>query len=198
MRAAGLDDMCELPSLRVEPVDQLLQRGVELIEKEERGHADGGRKDVVRRLGHVHVIVRIDRLVLAELSAESDVGQVGDDLVAVHVERGPGTGLEDVDDEVAAVSVEVGEDHVARGDDGLRHRLLHDAELVIGERGGALQEDEGADELRVLAKAADRVVLDGALRLCAVQRVVRDLNVAEGVFFRSHARERAIAGPGTV
>ena len=50
----------------------------------------------------------------------------------------------------------------------------------------------------MLAQAADRIVLDRALRLRAVQRVVRDLDFAEGVAFVAHARQVRISGsPGS-
>src|SRR5882672_881505 len=39
----------------------------------------------------------------------------------------------------------------------------------------------------MLAQSADRIVLDRALRLRAVQRVVRDADFAEGVAFGAHS-----------
>src|SRR5439155_15453387 len=43
--------------------------------------------------------------------------------------------------------------------------------------------DERADEGRMLAQSADRIVLDGALRLRAPQRIGGHFDVAQRVFF---------------
>src|SRR5438874_2483319 len=105
--------------------------GDEQAEEMDGRYPDGGRHDVVRRLRHVDVIVRMDRLVDAELSAERGVRQVGDHLIAVHVERGAGAGLEYVDDEVPPIAVEVAEDPVAGGDDRIGQSRLHRPELTV-------------------------------------------------------------------
>ena len=96
MRAAGLDDGCELRSLLVERIGELLHLGNQQTELNGGCDADGGRKDIVRRLRHVDVIVRMDRLVLADLSAQCAVRDVRDHLVAVHVERGACTRLKNI------------------------------------------------------------------------------------------------------
>ena len=64
----------------------------------ERRQVDGGGEDVVRRLPHVHVVVRVH--VVAR--------ERGDDLVRVHVRRRARAGLEDVDRELV-VELAVGD-----------------------------------------------------------------------------------------
>ncbi len=81
------------------------------------------------------------------------------------------------------MTVEVAEDLVAGGDDRVGHALVHRAELEICLRRGALEEDERADQLGMRAQSADRIVLDRALRLRAVERVIGDGDFAERVFF---------------
>ena len=187
MGAAGLDHVAELHSLGVQGVAELVELEEKLVEKEPRADAQGRREDVVRRLRHVDVVVRMNVVVSAELSTHGHVGEVGDDLVAVHVERGPRAGLKDVDDEVLSVPREVREDAVARSDDCLRTFFVQGAELAVGEGRRALEQDECADELRMLAQPADGIVLDGALRLRAIQCAVGDVHFAQCVFFDPHA-----------
>ena len=82
-------------------------------------------------------------------------------------------------------ALELAQDPVARGDDRVGELLVHRAQLTIGQRGRALEQDEGADEERMLAKPADGIVLDGALRLRPVQGISRDADFADGVAFDS-------------
>ncbi len=102
----------------------------------EHGEADGGGDGVVGRLPHVDVVIGVDRLVTAFFSAQRDVGEVGDDLVAVHVVAGAGAGLETVDDEFLAILA--GEDLLAGGDDGVALLFGQPAGLAVGARGGEL------------------------------------------------------------
>ena len=78
-------------------------------------------KDIVGALAHVHVVVGMDGLVGREAIAAADLdGPMGDHLVDVHVGRGAGTGLKDIDGKLPveasvalAIAVEVG--HLAAG-----------------------------------------------------------------------------------
>src|SRR5947199_7573593 len=59
MRAAGLDDVVELDRLRGERVAEAVERGEEVVDDlVERREMNRRRKDVVRRLAHVDVVVR--------------------------------------------------------------------------------------------------------------------------------------------
>jgi hypothetical protein len=59
----------------------------------------------------------MDRLLVAALAAEDFVRPAGDDLVRVHVSRGAGAGLEDID---GKLGVELAsDDFVGSLDDGL-------------------------------------------------------------------------------
>ena len=76
VRAPGLHDVVELHCLPLERRREQRERGKEIVrELSERSQVHGGREDVVRRLAHVHVVVRVDAL----------AGDRRDDLVRVHV-----------------------------------------------------------------------------------------------------------------
>ena len=141
-----------------------------------------GGNHVVRALAHVDVIVR--------MHGETGIaaGEVRDHLVGIHVAAGAGAGLEDVDREVRVVP--------PFGD--FQRRLLdrrgalgvERVELEVGGRRGPLDQAERADEVARHAQAADRKVLDRALRLRAPQRVGRHLQLAEAVSFDAESLVR--------
>src|SRR5439155_12799693 len=58
---------------------------------------DAGWHDIVRRLAQINVVVGMHHRLVAALPAQQFNGAVGDNFVGVHVRRGAGTGLKDVD-----------------------------------------------------------------------------------------------------
>jgi len=130
MGAAGLHGVllafgqaAEFSRHRMHGSDQARQLG-------EHGEADRGGNGVVGRLPHVDVVVWIDRLVAAFFAAQCDVGEVGDDFVAVHVVAGAGTGLEAVDHEFVVIFTR--ENLVAGRDDGIAFFSRQPARLAVG------------------------------------------------------------------
>ena len=88
MRSTRLDHVVELRRFRLKRLREALQRREKIVrDLTERRQMNRRGKDVVRRLAHVHVVVRMDVLTC----------QGGDDLVRIHVRRCPGACLEDVD-----------------------------------------------------------------------------------------------------
>ena len=147
--AAGLERFGELLRPAVEGRGERVDRRQQVVGRlVERGEVDGGGEDVVRRLAHVHVIVRVGAL----------AGEVGDHLVRVHVRGGAGAGLEDVDGKL--VVVVAGGDGVAGGGDPLGVIGVEQAELGVGARGGGLDPAEPADDGRGDRLAGDREVGD--------------------------------------
>ena len=63
----------------------------------------GGGEGVVAALGHVDVIVRVDRSLTAKLSTQQLDGSVGDDFVGVHVGLSPTARLPDDEGEMFLV-----------------------------------------------------------------------------------------------
>src|SRR5439155_25453451 len=136
-------------------------------------------EDVVRRLTHVDVIVRVDTRIDAARLAEQFRRAVGEHFVGVHVVRRAGAGLIHVDDElIAEASVE---NLVGGRDNRARHIGVQAAERGGGFGRGFLDQDGRGDEVVWRTQAADRKVLDGARRLDAVVRVGRNLQLAQRV-----------------
>jgi hypothetical protein len=109
--APRLDDVGELVGLGRERALELLERGQELVRRlVERGQMNRGREDVVGGLAHVDVVVGMRAV----------TGERRDHLVGVHVRRGAGPGLEDVDRELVVVLP--ARDLVGCGGDALRQR----------------------------------------------------------------------------
>ena len=146
---------------------------------EEQGEPRRRRKDVVGRLAHVHVIVGMHARVGAARLAEELAGAVGEHFVRVHVVRGAGAGLIDVDDELVAQAA--AQDFVGGRDDGARHAGVEPAERRVRLGGGFLDEDRGGDEIGGRAQAADGEVLDRARRLDAVVRLGGNLQLAQRI-----------------
>ena len=127
VRPAGLDEVGELIGLALQGGAQLVQRGEEVgVDLAQRRQVNGGRKDVVRGLPHVDVVVRVG----------SVARERGDHLVRVHVRRGPGASLEDVDRELVVVFA--GGDLVAGLRDPLGEIGIELSELGVRSRAAAL------------------------------------------------------------
>ena len=176
VRASGLDHIVHGGGFGDDGVVQVLEAGDErLFRLQVRGYVDRRGNDIVRRLAHVDVVVRV------HLAAQGLCRQRGDDLVGVHIGAGAGAGLEDVDGEMLVVA--------ALGDgagavlDGLRHVGLHQAQVEVGLGAGGLDQSQRPDEAAGESQPADGEVVDSALRLRRVQGLGRDVHLAEGVFF---------------
>ena len=106
MRAARLQDVVERLRTVFEGFGQLVEDRQEVAHLGQRRDAHRGRKDVVRRLRHVHVVIGVDDRVIATLPAANTLGAkdldgaIGEHLVRVHVVRHAGAGLERIDTEV--------------------------------------------------------------------------------------------------
>ena len=146
---------------RVEGGDQLVLRSARAA-----GDVHRGGERVVGRLAHVDVVVGVDGARCVALGADADgrgdgCAEVGDHLVGVHVGRGAGAGLVDVDGEVIVVfagghflgeaeMIDVGE------------FLVELAEFVIRLSAGGLQIAERVDDGGRHGFERDGKVVDGA------------------------------------
>ena len=99
----------------------LLRRAV--LERE--GQTGRSRDHVVGRLSHVDVIVGVDLVVGALRAAKHFRGAIGQHLVGVHVVRGAGARLIDVDDEL--IAQRAAEHLVGRRDDRVRDAAIEPA-----------------------------------------------------------------------
>ncbi len=68
-----------------------------LVDRAERRQVYRRRDDVVARLAHVDVVIRVNRRAQSTSMAQELVGARCNDFVRVGVGRCPGTGLEDVE-----------------------------------------------------------------------------------------------------
>src|SRR5881296_3865134 len=170
VRAAGLHHVGEGAGALLESRRQLLERRQQRArDLAVGGHVDGGREDVVGALALVHVVVRVDDGLVAAPGAEQLEGAVRDHLVGVHVGRGAGAGLEDVDHELA---VELPLRHLRRSAaDGVGKPLVEEPERGVDARARALDGAQGGDEAPWEAQPGDREVLDRPRRLRAVVSV---------------------------
>jgi hypothetical protein len=134
--------------------------------------------------------------VLAAPAAQKLGGAVGQHLVGVHVVRGAGASLVDVDDELIAKAS--GQHLVGGGGDRAGDRPLEAPEAAVRFSGRFLDEDGCGHQLRRRGQAADRKVLDRPLRLPAVigaggyahlsQRVALDAVRGGGRGVRTHRK----------
>ena len=148
-----------------------------------RGDVNAGGNDIVGGLPHVHVIVRMHQFLVAALAAQHLDGAVGDDLVGVHVRRGAGASLKDVDREMF-VPVAL-RDFPRRGDDDPGVFLVEQPELLIHLRRAQLYQAEGADEGTREPQSADWKILHRPLCLRRPQRPGRHAHFPHGIFFDS-------------
>src|SRR5439155_17478838 len=100
MGAASLNDRHELVGLLLQGRAQLLQRGKQFVfNADQRGEMYSCGDNVVGGLAKVDVVVRV-HFAGATRAPQQFTGAIGDDLVGVHVGRGAGTGLKNIEDEV--------------------------------------------------------------------------------------------------
>src|SRR5256714_11848314 len=123
VRAPDLDDVAELARLRVNRVAQASDFGDEPVYLLGGGDVHGGGERVVRRLRHVHVVVRVDGPLAPQLASGDFNRAVRDDLVGIHVGLRATARLPDAEGEVF---VQAPLDHLVR-------RARDEASLVGGE-----------------------------------------------------------------
>lgn len=174
MGPSGLHDIGELLGLAGEGRGEMVESGDQVPgDGGGGGDVDGGGEDVVGRLGGVDVVVGV------HVTAEPLGRERRDDLVGVHVGRGAGPGLEDVDGEVR-VPVPAGH-LVGCLLDRLRDVLVEHAQPRVHLRGRSLDPGEGLDVRPFDPLPGDGEVLHGPLGLGPPPGVHRDTDLAHGV-----------------
>jgi hypothetical protein len=194
MGAAGLQHVHELDRLAREAVGERAGGGDQWRGAEEQRQTRGRREHVVRRLAHVDVIVRVDATIAAPRLAQPFARAIREHLVRVHVVRGAGAGLVDIDHELIAQLA--GEDLVRRRENRVGHVARQAPESGVGLGRGFLDEDGRGHEIRGRAQAADRKVFEGARGLHTVVRVVGDVQFSEGVALCAETHSGFAVGAG--
>ena len=167
--AAHLEHVGELRRLRLERLAQLRHRAGQALDAEVQRHLDRRRIHVVRALAHVHVLERVQVLVLAFRVAHELERAIGDHLVRVHVGRGARAALDHVDDELLEQRA-VADLHRTPAAIASRLVVVEQPELVVRERRRLLDARERHDEVGIDRdrRAGDRKVLERAQRVHAV------------------------------
>src|SRR5438046_1231070 len=142
---AGLHAVGVARGLLGDRVGERVELRAERLRELERPETHRGGRRVVRRLGHIHVVVWVHVLVGAEAAAQDLVRAVGEDLVHVHVKAHARAGVEYIDNEL--IHVLSGEDLIARREDGVLAPFVETPSLAVRKRGGPLDPNEAADEI---------------------------------------------------
>ena len=181
MRAADLHHAREVLRLGMQRRAQLAHGGQQrALQLDGRGHVHGRGEGVVARLRHVHVIVRVHRLLAAALAPRHLDGAVADHLVHVHVALRATAGLPHAERKLA---VKLAVRHFLGG----RHDQVAQvggkaAHVGVGLRAGGLQQAEGMHDGQRHAVAEWKVVMR-TLGLRAPVAVGRNLDGSHGVGF---------------
>jgi len=194
--APDLDDVGPGLGFGFQGFVQMLQRRDQVIDHLfGAGDVHGRGIGVVRRLAHVDVVVRVDRLLGAHLAAQHLDGAVRDHLVGVHVRLGARTRLPH--DQREVVVQLAFDDFIGRLDDDVGQGRIQLAQLTIGLGGGALDDAQGPHDRQGLLLPADLEVSQRTLRLGAPVAIGGDFDGAEGVGFDAdvaHARKSRLSG----
>ncbi len=145
------------------------------------------RDRIVGRLSAVHVVVRVHRVVVAQRTLPEDfVGAVRQHFIHVHVRRSARTRLEHFHHELV---IELPGEHLVGGlHDGVGALFGNEAEVFVGQCRRTLHDGVGVDEGLRHEDAADREVVDSALRVDPVVGVGGYLVLANGVVFGACGR----------
>ncbi|MCY1283300.1 hypothetical protein D9M70_321760 [compost metagenome] len=181
VRAPDLDDIGEGFDLARKGLLQLLQRRQQLLlDRARRGNVHRGREAVVARLAGIDVVVRMHRLLAADLAAEQLDRAVGDDLVEVHVGLRARSGLPDRQRKLLRPAAF---DHFrGRLLDGVRQLGREYAQLTVGAGRAQLQDGKGLDQRGRHLLVADAEVLARAFGLRAPKMIGGHGDAAQAVF----------------
>src|ERR1041384_1742507 len=96
--------MIKLNRLLLKRIAEKLWRYSQIIDKLERRQPHRGRKDIVGRLAHIHVIVGMNDRVVALLTPQELDRSIGKHFIRIHVVRCSSARLERIDDKLIAQS----------------------------------------------------------------------------------------------
>ena len=178
--AANFDNAVPRLGLSRQPALQIFERRQQTPgEFLGAGDVHGGGKRIVRRLGHVAMVVGVDRFFRSHLATHDLDRTVRQDLVDVHVGLGAGTGLPHHQREI---TVELaGNDVIGGPNDGAADILGQIALIHIHDRAGTFQDGEATNHRLGHLLPADFEVLPAALGLRAPIFVGWHLDGTEGI-----------------
>jgi hypothetical protein len=185
VRAASLEHTGERFGLAVERARERAGCLEQSRQRQQDRETRRRREDVVCRLAHVDVVVRVDARVLAQGRTQDLGGAVGEHLVRVHVVRRAGARLVDVHDELVAQPA--GEDLVSRLDDRGGDVAVQPPQSGVGAGARLLDEHGRGHQLRWCRQPADGEILNSAPGLDAVVGACRDPYFAQRVALETGA-----------
>ena len=182
MRAADFDNVVKFRALFIQRIPEVRQSREEPVHGFLcRRNVHGGRESVIGGLGHVYVVIGMDRRLAPHAAAGPFDGAVGDDLIGIHVRLGAGAGLPDAEGKMGVQGA--GDDFISgRGDHGAKTGG-HFPEVGIDQGAGFFENPEGADQGTGHHIAADGKILQGALRLGTPVGRGGDFDGAHGIGF---------------
>jgi hypothetical protein len=182
MSSPRFDDIIKFGRLRFEGGFHPFERGKEVFfYPDQSREMDGGRDDVVRRLSAVHVVVRVDGLLRADLPAENLDRPVRDDLVRIHIRGSSAPGLENIHDEMLVMLP--GDDLFGGPDDGVLQIAVEAAEFIVHLRGFEFHGSDGLYEAARKADSGYREIVEGASGLRPVKSLGRNFDLPHRVSF---------------
>ena len=184
VRAARLNHIIKLARFGLQGIGEIVNSGEQIRQPPETAEADGGGNGVVGGLGHVDVVVGVDRLFgIVEGKAKDLIGAVGDHLVQIHIVRRTRPGLERINDKLALPST--GKHLVGGLDDRRRQGGVEQAQITVDLGGSPLHGSLRPHKSRVGFETAHRKIEHGPLGLCAVKGFGGHLHLTERIFLNA-------------
>ncbi len=189
--AAGLHDVVKGLRFFRECRRQVLEHRVQLVQRQQRGQPHRGREDIVGGLPVIHMVVGMKVGVFAQFPAQDFVGAIGDHFIGIHMQAYPCARLKNIDHEFR---VPFAIDHFLGSlDNGVGALRIHQAEFLVGLRGGTLDHAQGADKRRMSAHPGDGEIVHRARCLRTVIGLGGHLDKTKRIFFFAEIRHEDVA-----
>ena len=168
---AHLDDVFKFVGFDVQFCFQFFQRSRQFLAFHAQADFDARREDVVRRLGHVGVVVRRDKVVTAFFFAHDFQSPVAQYFVHVHIYRSTGTPLDRINRElVQPLTVD---DFTGCLYQGIADFLVEPSRFHVGESSCFFDNGHGLDEVRIQMFPCNMEVFHSSHGLYAIINIIR-------------------------
>ena len=184
MSPADLDDIGKGLRFLGQTIAERLDRGKQMGTGRFHGSdVHRSRKNVIRGLPSIHVVVRMEEPLSAPFAAEELAPPIGEHLVHVHIRLRPASRLPDQQRKL--VTVLTGEHLFRRPHDRVGLGLVESPQVPIHESTGLLHENESLNQLAGHALVGNSEVATRTLGLHSPEAFVRNLDIAQRVAFDS-------------
>ena len=162
---------------------QGFQAFVKIFQQEKYRQFSGGRDHIVGGLAPVHIIIGMDEGIIAFFASQNLDGDVSNHFIGIHVERGTGSALDGVQDEL--VQVFPFQELIAGCHDGVCCSRLQCASPPIGHRTGFLDVSQASDHGRMSGLPGNMEIFMSTQRLHSIIGVPGDVFLTDGITFRT-------------